>query len=128
MRAVTTPSPPPQSPPNDSVSTEPETISPGSEEQVPPSQASAGVEEESVPGTPTTPPPHHPLLRKALVPLYKGRALTEDSSSGENRFIDNAAIFVGRLVKTLETKNSLFGRFERYGKIVSDQLWGAIDF
>ncbi len=66
-----------------------------------------------------TPPSYHPFLRRALVPIYKGRALKEDTSTGEVRYIDESAIFIGRLVKTLETKETLLRRFERYGKIVS---------
>lgn len=67
----------------------------------------------------TPPTAHHPYLRPATLPVYKGRALKEDTSSGEVRYIDEAAIFVGRLVKTIETKETLLRRFERYGKIVS---------
>ena len=64
------------------------------------------------------PPTHHSSLRRALVPTYKGRVLREDMSTGEARYIDDAAVFVGRLIKAAETRETLFRRFERYGKIV----------
>ena len=54
-----------------------------------------------------------------MLPIYKGRALKEITSDGEVRYIDEAAIFVGRLVKTAETKDTLLRRFQLYGKIVS---------
>ena len=64
--------------------------------------------------------PIHPYLRRAVLSVYRGRALKEESSSsGERKYVDEAAVFVGRLVKTAETKESLLERFERYGKIVS---------
>jgi hypothetical protein len=43
-------------------------------------------------------------------------------SSGDVRYIDRAAIFVGRLVKGQETRESLLTRFTRYGRVVSGSL------
>lgn len=62
---------------------------------------------------------YHPSLTRALIPTYKGRRLEELIVDGQARFVDKAAIFVGRLVKLQETKDSLFHRFTRYGNIVS---------
>lgn len=45
--------------------------------------------------------------------------MREEVEDGVSRYIDDAAVFVGRLVKTQETQLTLFKRFERYGKIVS---------
>lgn len=69
--------------------------------------------------SPIMAPSYHPFLYKALVPIYKGRTLKEITSDGEARFIDQAAVFVGRLVKTVESKETLFRRFRRYGRIVN---------
>ena len=63
-----------------------------------------------------------------MIPVYKGRALKEEpQSDGSVRYTDDAAIFIGRLVKTQETKESLFRRFERYGNIVSFPIISGID-
>nr|XP_031859605.1 uncharacterized protein CI109_004880 [Kwoniella shandongensis]KAA5526677.1 hypothetical protein CI109_004880 [Kwoniella shandongensis] len=59
--------------------------------------------------------PNHPHLRRAVVHTYRGRVLTEDLTSDEPRYIDERAIFVGRLNKELETQLTLLRRFERYG-------------
>lgn len=67
------------------------------------------------------PSPAHPHLRRALLHTYRGRPLIEDNSAGETKFLDESAIFVGRLNKRMETYATLYKRFEKYGKIVSDQ-------
>ena len=61
----------------------------------------------------------HPFLRPALLHTYKSRVLVEQEIDGELQYIDRAAIFVGRLVKTQETRESLLKRFAKYGKMVS---------
>lgn len=61
----------------------------------------------------------YPHLVRSLVPTYRGRQLREEVQDGVSRYIDDAAVFVGRLSKTQETQLTLFKRFERYGKIVS---------
>ncbi|GMK57379.1 hypothetical protein CspeluHIS016_0402130 [Cutaneotrichosporon spelunceum] len=58
------------------------------------------------------------LIRK-LVPMYRGRQLREEIDGGESRFVDDAAIFVGHLVKEKETQLTLLKRFERYGRITA---------
>lgn len=67
------------------------------------------------------PTPTHPHLRRALLHTYRGRPLIEDNSTGETKFLDESAIFVGRLNKRMETYATLYKRFEKYGKIVSGQ-------
>lgn len=67
------------------------------------------------------PSPTHPHLRRTLLHTYRGRPLIEDNSTGETKFLDESAIFVGRLNKRMETYATLYKRFEKYGKIVSDQ-------
>ncbi|OCF62343.1 hypothetical protein L486_02011 [Kwoniella mangroviensis CBS 10435] len=61
--------------------------------------------------------PNHPNLRRTILHTYKGRPLIHDMSSDEERFIDERAIFVGRLVKQVETSATLLKRFSRYGTI-----------
>ncbi|KIR29719.1 hypothetical protein I309_01204 [Cryptococcus deuterogattii LA55] len=61
--------------------------------------------------------PTHPHLRRALLHTYRGRPLIEDTSTGETKFLDESAIFVGRLNKRMETYATLYKRFEKYGKI-----------
>ncbi|WVQ96814.1 hypothetical protein IAU59_003921 [Kwoniella sp. CBS 9459] len=61
--------------------------------------------------------PTHPMLRRGLIHTYRGRMLTEDVSTGEPRYFDERAIFVGRLVKGLETAATLLQRFAKYGKV-----------
>ncbi|KJE04374.1 hypothetical protein I311_01856 [Cryptococcus gattii NT-10] len=63
------------------------------------------------------PSPAHPHLRRALLHTYRGRPLIEDNSAGETKFLDESAIFVGRLNKRMETYATLYKRFEKYGKI-----------
>jgi hypothetical protein len=61
-----------------------------------------------------------PHLQRSVVLTYRGRIIRqEDHQDGQPRYIDDAAIFVGRLVKEQENTMSLLKRFERYGKIVS---------
>lgn len=38
---------------------------------------------------------------------------------GVTRYIDEAAVFVGRLVKEKETEATLLQRFQKYGNVVS---------
>lgn len=66
--------------------------------------------------------PRYPHLRLLLIPTYRGRTLRADQSDDGPRFYDDAAVFVGRLVKGQETEQSLFERFSRYGQIVSSLL------
>lgn len=63
--------------------------------------------------------PTYPHLRRFLVHTYRGRTLREDMTTGEPRYFDDSAIFVGKLVKQHETVQTLFERFARYGNIVS---------
>jgi hypothetical protein len=53
------------------------------------------------------------------VPTYKGRLLRQDLSSGEPKYYDECAVFVGRLVKGQESEGSLLKRFSKYGEVVS---------
>ncbi|WOO77702.1 uncharacterized protein LOC62_01G001264 [Vanrija pseudolonga] len=69
--------------------------------------------------SPSSPEFIHPHLRAQVLPTYKGRLLREEYVDGEPKYFDDAAIFVGRLVKNQETHLSLLKRFERYGKIVT---------
>lgn len=39
--------------------------------------------------------------------------------NGVKRYIDQSAVFVGRLVKEVETEQSLLERFSQYGPVVS---------
>ncbi|WWD04716.1 hypothetical protein V865_002787 [Kwoniella europaea PYCC6329] len=61
--------------------------------------------------------PNHPNLRRTILHTYKGRPLIQDMSSDEERFIDERAIFVGRLVKHVETSATLLKRFNKYGTV-----------
>ncbi|WVW84507.1 hypothetical protein I302_106541 [Kwoniella bestiolae CBS 10118] len=63
--------------------------------------------------------PTHPSLRRTFLHTYKGRPLVQDVLSMEERYIDERAIFVGRLVKNAETSATLLTRFGRYGNISS---------
>lgn len=82
---------------------------------------------QTLPPLPTqvqTPPQHaidprYPHLRKVIVPTYRGRTLREDLSEDTPRYFDDAAVFAGRLVKEMETEQSLHHRFSRYGQIAS---------
>lgn len=65
-------------------------------------------------------PCEYPGLTKSLAPTYRGRLLKEELVNGTSRFTDESAIFVGRLVKEVETQFSLLERFAKYGRIVSD--------
>lgn len=81
------------------------------------------------PLTPPPSPPHAPIelsseyahLRKLLAPTYRGRLLKEvhASGDGQTRYIDESAVFVGRVVKERESEVSLFQRFAKYGPVVS---------
>jgi hypothetical protein len=64
-------------------------------------------------------PSEYAGLTKTLAPTYKGRVLKEERSDGGSRFVDECAIFVGRLVKGVETEFTLLDRFAKYGRIVS---------
>lgn len=70
--------------------------------------------------------PRYPHLRKRIIPMYRGRTLREDLSEENPRFFDDAAVFVGRLVKEQETEESLFRRFSRYGQVVSSH-WSVFE-
>nr|XP_018262528.1 uncharacterized protein I303_05545 [Kwoniella dejecticola CBS 10117]OBR84686.1 hypothetical protein I303_05545 [Kwoniella dejecticola CBS 10117] len=59
--------------------------------------------------------PTHPQLRRSIVHTYKGRSLVQNPSTGA--FIDQSAVFVGRLNRNAEKPNTLLRRFERYGRI-----------
>ncbi|KAK8858458.1 hypothetical protein IAR55_002685 [Kwoniella newhampshirensis] len=61
--------------------------------------------------------PTHPHLHRAVIHTYRGRILKEDTSSKAPRYIDDSAIFVGRLNKQLESQFTLLRRFEKYGVI-----------
>ena len=63
-------------------------------------------------------PSEYAGLTKTLAPTYKGRLLKEERSEGGSRFVDECAIFVGRLVKGVETEFTLLDRFAKYGRIV----------
>lgn len=63
-------------------------------------------------------PSEYAGLTKTLAPTYKGRLLKEERSDGGSRFVDECAIFVGRLVKGVETEFTLLDRFAKYGRIV----------
>lgn len=63
----------------------------------------------------------YPHLRKVLIPTYRGRTLREDLAEDRPRWFDDAAVFVGRLVKGQETEISLFNRFSQYGQMVSSK-------
>lgn len=78
-------------------------------EAAPPSESQFSLSMES----------NHPGLVRTLVLTYRGRQLREEIKDGASRYIDDAAIFVGRLVKGRETEFTLLKRFERYGNIVS---------
>lgn len=67
---------------------------------------------------------HYPQLRKQVIPTYRGRTLREDLTGETPRFFDDAAVFAGRIVKEMETEQTLYQRFSRYGQIVS-QLVGC---
>ncbi|WVQ72880.1 hypothetical protein IAR50_002441 [Cryptococcus sp. DSM 104548] len=62
--------------------------------------------------------PTHPTPRRALVHSSRGRTLVQDNSTGEARFLDECAVFVGRVNKDLESNESLQKRFEKYGRIM----------
>jgi hypothetical protein len=59
-------------------------------------------------------------LERKVVLTYRGRLIREELDDGQARYIDDAAIFVGRLVKEQENTLSLLKRFENYGKVVSE--------
>lgn len=63
-------------------------------------------------------PSEYAGLTKTLVPTYRGRLLTEERGDRGSRFIDECAVFVGRLVKGVETQLTLHERFAKYGRIV----------
>jgi hypothetical protein len=63
--------------------------------------------------------PHYPGLIKRVIPTYKGRSLREETSTGDTKYYDECAVFVGRLAKGQETELTLWRRFARYGDIVS---------
>ncbi|KAL7423191.1 hypothetical protein Q5752_002491 [Cryptotrichosporon argae] len=79
--------------------------------------ASPTAEPPSGPTLHTTFDPRYPHLRKAVIHTYKGRILREDTSAGVIRYIDDSAVFVGRLVKGQETTSTLLQRFGRYGRV-----------
>ncbi|ODN74558.1 hypothetical protein L202_06925 [Cryptococcus amylolentus CBS 6039] len=64
------------------------------------------------------PSPTHPTLRRALWHSYRGRTLVQDNASGEARFLDESAVFVGRVNKDMESNASLQTRFGKYGRII----------
>ncbi|EIW73610.1 hypothetical protein TREMEDRAFT_17955, partial [Tremella mesenterica DSM 1558] len=59
----------------------------------------------------------YPHLTRAILPTYKGRVLAREEDESGERYIDKAAVFVGRLVKSQENDQSLFQRFSKYGRI-----------
>jgi hypothetical protein len=76
------------------------------------------AEEPHSPSVTRSLPSEYPGLTKTLVPTYRGRLLKEELVDGaSSRFIDESAIFVGRLVKETETVHTLFSRFAKYGMI-----------
>lgn len=64
----------------------------------------------------------YPHLVPQVMLTYRGRLIREEVVDGQPRYIDDAAIFVGRLVKEQENTMSLLSRFERYGKIVRQSV------
>ncbi|ORX40216.1 hypothetical protein BD324DRAFT_267000 [Kockovaella imperatae] len=66
-----------------------------------------------------SPEVYHPYLTSAMVPTYRGRLLDIVEVDGIVRYIDPAAVFVGRLPKTQETDLTLHKRFSKYGPIVA---------
>lgn len=64
----------------------------------------------------------HPHLRRQLVLMHRGRLLREEFIEGQPRYIDDAAIFVSRLVRDSETIHTLHRRFAAYGAIVTVEL------
>ena len=64
-------------------------------------------------------PSEYPHLRKALVPTYRGRLLKIEVVDGVKRYVDESSVFIGRLVKDIETEITLFERFGQYGPVVS---------
>ena len=95
----------------------------------PPSEASVTFtrthSQSQAPFTPPVDPSQpialvYPQLRRTILHTYKCRMLEElVSDDGEVVYIDKAAIYIGRLAKNSETKETLLKSFERYGKIVS---------
>jgi hypothetical protein len=63
-------------------------------------------------------PSEYAGLTKTLAPTYRGRLLKEERVDGGSRFVDECAVFVGRLVKGEETQSTLYQRFAKYGRIV----------
>ena len=64
-------------------------------------------------------PSECPHLRKSLAPTYRGRLLKIEVVDGVKRYVDESSVFIGRLVKEIETEVTLFERFGQYGPVVS---------
>ncbi|BEI94193.1 uncharacterized protein CcaverHIS019_0606520 [Cutaneotrichosporon cavernicola] len=75
--------------------------------------------EDTGPSRPSSTGSTCPGLVRKLVPMYRGRLLREEIINGRSRFVDDAAIFVGRITKEQETQLTLLKRFERYGRIAA---------
>ncbi|BEJ17110.1 hypothetical protein CspHIS471_0605110 [Cutaneotrichosporon sp. HIS471] len=75
--------------------------------------------EDTGPSRPSSTGSTCPGLVRKLVPMYRGRLLREEIINGQSRFVDDAAIFVGRITKEQETQLTLLKRFERYGRIAA---------
>lgn len=101
------------------------TVAPPSTVAAAPTSPSSPVLEQAIP-TPLLPAdeidPRYPHLRKRIIPIYRGRTLREDLSGETPSYVDDAAVFAGRIVKESETEHTLFERFSRYGQIVSQLL------
>lgn len=61
----------------------------------------------------------YPYLTRVIAPTYRGRLLKPEIIKGEIKYIDESAVFVGRLVKEQETDATLLKRFSKYGRVVS---------
>ena len=83
-------------------------------------------DQADVPGlqTPSFDYPAH--LQRCLEYTYRGRILRMDNSGPEPRFYDDAGVFVGRLCQDMETIQTLFDRFSRYGHIVCGGFTSAL--
>lgn len=64
----------------------------------------------------------YPTLIRQVVLTYQGRRLREEIVDGTIRYVDDAGVFIGGLVREQETDLSLLKRFEQYGKIVSAEV------
>ncbi|WVQ80545.1 hypothetical protein IAT38_002650 [Cryptococcus sp. DSM 104549] len=112
---VATPLPTPL--PTTTVNVDPPTPTPRT--PPPPPQAQARDDPEAaIPGKIFN-SPNHPHLRRTMMHTYRGRpvSVSTDPETGESRYTDEAAVFVGRLAKSAETEATIFRRFSKYGKI-----------